>query len=298
MFLSILPQVLVNALITGSIYALATAGLSLSYGIFRVLNFAHGHMMMVGAYAFYYAYQVQDGSLLYASLFCIGVCVVLGGITVKGFVEPFLRYNLFLPFVTTLALSTMLESIVAMTAGVNVKSLGKGMSYESYELGPIYITPIQIIIIATAVVVLSALAFLVHSTSVGRSFRAIAEQPSAAESLGLHSNRISLGAFILGTTLAGLAGVLVGFETNLQPTMGGSYTIKAFAAMILGGLGNIWGTIIGAFLLGFIENFSISVDFWGYSLPAGYKDAFAFVIILLMLLFRPQGLFGTQRRAA
>ena len=78
----------------------------------------------------------------------------------------------------------------------------------------------------------------------------------------------------------------------------GSYTIKAFAAMILGGLGNIWGTIIGAFLLGFIENFSISVDFWGYSLPAGYKDAFAFVIILLMLLFRPQGLFGTQRRAA
>ncbi|RIK99786.1 MAG: branched-chain amino acid ABC transporter permease, partial [Proteobacteria bacterium] len=85
--------------------------------------------------------------------------------------------------------------------------------------------------------------------------------------------------------------VMVGYETNLQPTMGNAYTIKAFAAMILGGLGNIWGTIAGSYILGLVENLSIGLDFGGYSLPAGYKDAFAFVIILLVLLFKPEGIF-------
>jgi len=96
--------------------------------------------------------------------------------------------------------------------------------------------------------------------------------------------------------LAGYAGVLVGYETNIQPTMGGTYSIKAFAAMILGGLGNMWGTVAAAFLLGLIENLSVGIDLGGYSLPAGYKDAFAFLIILVVLLCRPQGLFGTALR--
>jgi branched-chain amino acid transport system permease protein len=96
--------------------------------------------------------------------------------------------------------------------------------------------------------------------------------------------------------LGAYAGVLVGYETNIQPTMGGSYTMKAFAAMILGGLGNVWGTIAGAYILGLVENLSIGLDFGGYSLPAGYKDAFAFAIILVVLLCRPQGLFGAKAR--
>ena len=104
--------------------------------------------------------------------------------------------------------------------------------------------------------------------------------------------------FILATLLGAYAGVLVGYETNIQPTMGGSYSIKAFAAMVLGGLGNIWGTVAGAFILGLVENLSIGLDFWGYSLPAGYKDAFAFLIILGVLLLRPHGLLGTASRSS
>ena len=91
---------------------------------------------------------------------------------------------------------------------------------------------------------------------------------------------------------------MVGYETNLQPTMGGAYTIKAFATMILGGLGNLWGTVLGAYILGLVENLSIGLDFGGYSIPAGYKDAFAFSIILVVLLFKPQGLFRTRTRSA
>ena len=96
--------------------------------------------------------------------------------------------------------------------------------------------------------------------------------------------------------LAAYAGVLVGYETNMQPTMGSAYTIKAFAAMVLGGLGNLWGTVLGSYLLGLVENLSIGLDFGGYSIPAGYKDAFAFMIILCVLLFRPQGLFTRHKR--
>jgi branched-chain amino acid transport system permease protein len=104
--------------------------------------------------------------------------------------------------------------------------------------------------------------------------------------------------FIVGTALAAYAGILVGYETNLQPTMGSSYTIKAFAAMILGGLGSMWGAVAGSYILGLVENLAIGLDFGGYSLPAGYKDAFAFVIILGILLVRPQGLFGVRARSS
>jgi branched-chain amino acid transport system permease protein len=166
------------------------------------------------------------------------------------------------------------------------------------ELYGVYITPLQNFIIASALIILGGLGFIIHQTSLGRKLRAIAENRSAAESLGISANVLTYGVCILGTLLGAYAGVLVGYETNIQPTMGSSYSIKAFAAMVLGGLGNIWGTIAGAFILGLIENLSIGLDFWGYSLPAGYKDAFAFIVILGVLLVRPHGLFGTRARVA
>jgi branched-subunit amino acid ABC-type transport system permease component len=103
--------------------------------------------------------------------------------------------------------------------------------------------------------------------------------------------------FVVAVLYAGYAGIMVGLDSSLQPTMGSAFTIKAFAAMVLGGLGNVWGTVLGAYFLGLVENLSIGLEFGGYSLPAGYKDACAFVIILLVLLFRPHGLFGTTSRA-
>jgi branched-chain amino acid transport system permease protein len=292
---SLFPQLIVNSLITGSLYALVSAGLSLNYGLLRVLNFAHGHMMMVGAYAFYFFSQEQGFSLFNSSIGTVGIAAVLATFTLLIFIRPFTKFSYQLTLVTTLALGTILESLVSLFFGVNVKSL-MGYSGESIEFGSVYITPIQIGIILSAVVVLGAVAYLVHATAVGRMIRAVRESPSAAESLGISERKVTGGVFLLATVLACFAGVMVGVETNLQPTMGNAYTMKAFAAMILGGLGNVWGTVFGAYLLGFIENFSIGLDFWGVSLPTGYKDAFAFVIILLVLLVRPQGLFGSKAR--
>lgn len=292
---SLFPQLIVNSLITGSLYALIAIGLSLNYGLLRVLNFAHGHMMMVGAYGYYYFSQQQEWGLATSAIGTLGVAMVLAAVTLVVFIRPFLRFSTQLTLVTTLALGTMLESIVSLLFGVNVKSI-MGYSGESLEIGSVFVTPIQIGIIISSIVVLSLVAFLIHGTSLGRAIRAVRESPTAAQSLGISQRMVTGGVFLLATVLACFAGVMVGIETNLQPTMGNSYTMKAFAAMILGGLGNVWGTAVGAYLLGFIENFSIGLDFWGVSLPTGYKDAFAFVIILAMLLVRPQGLFGVRSR--
>lgn len=294
--MEILPQLLVNALIAGSIYALASAGLSLTYGLLRILNFSHGHLLMVGAYLFYWASVEQSWSLLASGLLTATAVVLIGLIALRVFIRPFLPFSEFLPIVTTLSLATIFESCISMIFGVNVKSLTVAVDGGSLELGPIFITPIQILIIASAIILLSAVAFVIHSTSIGRKVRALLEHANAAESLGISCSVVTTVVFIVGTLLAAYAGILVGYETNLQPTMGSAYTIKAFAAMILGGLGNMWGTIAGAYILGLVENLSIGLDLGRFSLPAGYKDAFAFIIILLVLLVRPQGLLRKRQR--
>lgn len=321
--MEILPQLIINSLISGSIYALASSGMALTYGLLRILNFAHGHIMMVGAYVFYAMHIERGMGLGFSSVLTALIITLLAMGSFFVFIGPFTSYSLLLPIVTTLSLSIIFESLISIIFGVNVKSLTAGLEIHSIELGGqlmqapgqisgtvdqiqqflstinfplVFVTPIQLLIIGSAILFLSLLAFIVHSTSVGRIMRALSEHATAAQSLGISKQRVTYAVFVVGTLLAAFAGILVGYETNLQPTMGNSYTIKAFAAMILGGLGNIWGTIAGAYMLGFVENFSIGIDLWGYSIPAGYKDAFSFVIILFVLLFRPQGLFVTARR--
>ena len=296
--MDILPQLLVNSLITGSIYALAASGLCLSFAMLKVLNFAHGHMMMLGAYMYLMFALDLEQSFIVASVLAALAMALVGALTLTIFVNPFVRFSPLLPFVTTLALASIVEAIVSMVFGVNVRSLSTGDELASWEFSGVFVTPIQILIIISAVAILTAMAVVIHLTGLGRRIRALAENSRASQTLGIQARRINFGVFIIGTILAAYAGVLVGYETNLQPTMGNAYTIKAFAAMILGGLGSVWGTVIGAYILGFVENMAIGLDFGGYSLPAGYKDAFAFIIILCVLLVRPQGLFGSRTRSA
>lgn len=254
--------------------------------------------MMVGAYTFLFFAVDSELSLLMAGALTALVIAVLAVGTLQVFVQPFVRFNTLLPFVTTLALASILESVVSMLFGVNVRSLPTGDGFASWEVFGVFITPIQVIIILSALAILTTMALVIHCTSFGRQLRALSQNSSAAQSLGIRAGRVNRGVFITGTLLAAYAGILVGYETNLQPTMGGTYTIKAFAAMTLGGLGSVWGTVVGSYVLGFLENFAIGLDFWGYSLPAGYKDAFAFLTILMLLMVRPQGLFGSGARSA
>jgi branched-subunit amino acid ABC-type transport system permease component len=295
--LDILPPLAVNALITGSLYALAAVGMVITYQVLRVLNFAHGQLMMLGGYLFMAAHVDMGLPMLVAIPILIVSMVIVSLLFLFLFVRPFSQYNPLLVLVTTLALSTIIESVVSLTFGVNVRSLGTLMSPNSIELGSVYITQLQIFIICSAIAILGVTALVMHGTSFGRLIRAMAENPQAAESCGINTSHVEMIVCSVAAIMAAYAGVLISYETNLTPTMGTPYTIKALAAILLGGLGNVWGTVIGAYALGFIENFSIGIEFGSFSLPAGYKDAFAFVIILLVLLVRPEGLLGKRSRA-
>lgn len=294
----ILPQLLLNSVISGSIYALVAVGMALTYRSLKVLNFAHGHLMMVGAYLFYFGHVEQEWNIAGTFAFVVTSVFILSFLILKTCIYPFRNLNPLLVFVTTLALSTIIESVVAMAFGVNVKSLGSFLSTDSIEFASMYITPVQIVIIVVALAGLSATALIIHHTSLGRAIRALSENSAAGKSLGLNESEVTFALFFSSLLFAAIAGVLIGFETNLQPTMGTPYTIKAFAALLLGGLGNFWGTIVGSYALGLIENLSIGLEFGDFSLPAGYKDAFAFMIILTVLIFKPEGIFSKRKRKA
>lgn len=295
--MDILPQLLINALISGSLYALMSAGLSLTYGLLRILNFAHGHMMMFGAYLLYYFLVSQEYSFWIALLFTMVSMTGFSMLVFNLFVRPFSKYELILTLVTTIALSHILEAIISMWFGVNVKSYPSTFGFDSYEYYGIFITKTQIIIIGSALIFLSLIAFIIQSTSYGRTIRALSENPYAAQSLGISRKNITYAIFTVGILLAAYSGIMLGYETNLSPTMGSSFTIKCFAAMVLGGLGNLWGTVIGSYLLGLLENLVVGLDFNSFSIPAGYKDAVSFVIILMVLLFFPKGLFNRKSRS-
>ncbi len=292
----IIIQLLANSLITGSMYALAAFGLALSYGIMRLLNFAHGHFLMVGAYLYYLA-SIEWGYNVFTSLLfsLLGISLV-AILTLRTFIFPFLGESFVLIFVTTLSLGTIFESLISMIFGVNVKSLNQGSISESINVFGAYLTHFQIFTVATAITLLSLAAIFVHYTVIGRQLRGVIEGQHISESLGINSRGIYYLGFMLSIILTAIAGIMIGYETNVSPTMGGVYTIKAFAAMILGGLGNLWGTIVGSYILAGVENFAVGLDFGKWSIPAGYKDAFSFVVIILMLLFKPTGLFGKKIR--
>lgn len=292
----ILPQLIINTLISGSIYALAASGMALTYGVMRILNFSHGHMMMLGAYLFYFLRYNLELNLVFCILLNAISIAAISYIVNKVFIQSFLKYDNYLPLVTTLALANILEAIVSLVFGVDVQSLQLEKFSQSIEYGSIFITPIQITIICCAVIVITTLALIINLSAFGRKIKAISENSFSAQSIGINSRNLTSIIFVISSILASIAGVLLAYETNLQITMGKLYTMKAMAAMVLGGLGNLWGTLAGAYLIALIENLSSGLDLGNFSLPAGYKDAFSFSIILLVLLLKPKGLFSSWSR--
>lgn len=293
--MDILPQVIINSLITGSIYALVGSGLALIYSIFRFLNFSHGQLLVVGAYTYYFWNVVCENPPLSAFFFTVACAVILALITFSIFIEPFLKGNPLLPLISTIALAILLEAGISMIFGVNVRSLPTDNN-QSLSILTANITPLQILTIALAVGILILMALIIKRTPVGRKIRAISELSEGVSAVGNDPRFIGVVCYIFSTILAFIAGIAVAYDTNISPTMGSSLTIKAFAAMVLGGLGNIWGTILGSYVLGFVENFIVTFDWYGFSLPAGYRDAVSFLVILGVLLLRPSGIAGTWRR--
>ncbi len=288
--MEILAQLLVNGLIAGGTYALAAIGYSMVYGVLKFINFAHGSVAMVGAYiAFALA---AKGKLPLAVAFFLSMILtaLVGVLAERVAYRPLRKAPKLSSLTTAIALSFVLDAAVLIVMGADIRSFNlTGM--KSYQIGPVYITPIQGLIIATSLVFMAALYLLLTHTKLGKAIRAVADGGSLAEISGINSNLVISAVFAIGSALAAASGALIGMDTNLQPTMGFIITVKAFAAVVLGGLGNLYGAIAGAFLIGIAENLGV------WYIPPVWKDSIAYGILILALFFRPAGIFGKKEEA-
>ena len=290
--LSIIIQLLINSLIAGAIYALVASGFSLIYSTNKFVHFAHGSVIAFSAYVLYFLFSVL-GLNFYFSVILAIVFASLVGYSLDILVYKPLRKRKVssgILLVASVGLLILSESLILILFGADIKSIGFIKISKGIEFLGAVITPLQIAIIIISLILLATLFLFMKRTKLGKAMRAVSDNRDVAEIVGISSERIYSWSFIIGSAIAGIAAILIGLEQNLEPTMGTNLMIKGFAAAVIGGIGSVPGAILGSFLLGFAENFGI------WYLPSGYKDAIAFVLLFLFLLFRPQGVLGVKRR--
>lgn len=281
---------LLNGITQGSIYALIALGYTMVYGIIKLINFAHGEFYMIGAFIGYFL--IRAGMPLYIALpvAMIGAGVI--AMTVERLVYRPIRYAGRIPaLITALGTSLFFQYLGQGTVGADPKAFPTAFENTSYQIGELYISKIQIVIFVVTIVLMVGLWYLVNHTKIGKAMRATSYNMKAAELMGINTNRIISFTFFIGAALAGAAGVLVGMYYNtVEPMMGLIPGLKAFIAAVLGGIGIIPGAVLGGLTLGIAEN--LVVGFW----ISTYRDAVAFAILILILLIKPAGLLGKNRK--
>ena len=288
--MEIFVQLLVNGVIAGGTYALAAVGYSMVYGALKFINFAHGSIAMVGAYIAFVLVTMGNVPLVPAFLASMLLTASLGVMVERVAYRPLRRAPKLASLTTAIAVSFVLDATVMIVMGADIRTFSL-TGLRSYQIGPIYITPVQGAIIVTSLVFMVGLYWLLTRTKLGKAIRAVADGISLAEVSGIDTNLIISAVFAIGSALAAASGALIGMDTNLQPTMGFIITVKAFAAVVLGGLGNVWGAVVGAFLIGIVENTGV------WFIPPVWKDSIAYGILILVLFLRPSGIFGKKEEA-
>lgn len=287
---NVLPQLILNGIIAGGIYALVALGYTMVYGILKFINFAHGEIFMMGAYLAWVMHIVLGQDIFTSFIIAMIGCAIGGFVIEKIAYKPLRKSAMLAPLITAIAVSLFLQAFTIMIFGAEVKTLRTTEVQAGIPiLGSAVITPIQIVIIVVSISLMILLHLFIKYTKLGKAMRAVSDNYAVSAIIGININKIISTVFIIGSMLAAAAGVLVGIEQNLTPTMGVSVGIKAFTAAVIGGVGNIYGAVAGGFLIGLIENIGI------WFIPSGYKDAIAFTILIIMLIFKPTGLFGAKK---
>ena len=285
-------QQLINGISLGSIYALIALGYTMVYGIIKLINFAHGDIYMVGAYAGFFAVAVLGWGLVPALLASMLFCAVLGVLIERLAYRPVRNAGRIAALTTAIGVSLILEYGGMLIVGPQPRAFPSVLEHRYYRFwGDVVISNQQIAILALTVVLMLALQFIVHRTRVGKAMRAVSFDMEAAMLMGINVNTTISATFALGSALAGAAGVLVGvYYSSISPLMGIMPGLKAFVAAVLGGIGVIPGAALGGLVMGVVEAL---VSGYGASL---YRDAVAFAILILILLIKPSGILGTAER--
>ena len=281
-------QQLVNGLSLGSIYALIALGYTMVYGIIKLINFAHGDIYMLGAFTAFYATTVFHLNFFLALIVAMVLCGVLGVLIERIAYKPLRHATRITALITAMGVSYILEYTTQYFAGSEVKTFPEDVLNNAvFQIGGIQISQQQIYIIAVTLILMLALTYIVGRTRMGRAMRAVSVDEKAAELMGISVDRTISFTFLLGSVLAGAAGVLVGvYYNSINPLMGMVPGLKAFIAAVLGGIGIIPGAMIGGFAIGIAETMVVA---YGSSL---YRDAIVYVILILILIIKPAGLLG------
>ena len=283
---------LINGLSLGSIYAIIALGYTMVYGIAKMLNFAHGDVIMVGAYIAFCGMQYWGIPVIPAILIAMAVCTVLG-VTIEGLAyRPLRQATSLAVLITAIGMSYLLQNSALMIWGANPKSFPTTfINNSSIRLGSLNISVATIITILSCVVIMTALTLFTARTKMGKAMRCVSEDRGAAELMGINVNRTISVTFAIGSALAAIAGVLLcSSYPILQPTTGSMPGIKAFTAAVFGGIGSIPGAMLGGILLGVIEIFGKAY------ISTELGDAIVFAVLIIVLLFKPAGLLGKPMR--
>ena len=283
---------LVNGVSLGSIYAIIALGYTMVYGIAKMLNFAHGDIIMVGAYVAFCGLQYWGFPPVLAFLLAMLVCTVLG-ITIEGLAyRPLRQATSLAVLITAIGMSYLLQNIALMIWGANPKAFPTTfINSTSLHLGRINISSATLITILVSIVIMVLLTLFTSKTKLGKAMRCVSEDRGAAELMGINVNRTISLTFAIGSALAAIAGILLcSSYPILQPTTGSMPGIKAFTAAVFGGIGSIPGAMLGGVLLGIIEIFGKAY------ISTELGDAIVFAVLIIVLLFKPAGLLGKPMR--
>jgi branched-chain amino acid transport system permease protein len=297
-------QQIINGLSLGSIYALIALGYTMVYGILKLINFAHGEVFMVGAYAGFYSagvfgvdrYEASGAGFplalaLVVLVFAMATSAALG-VTIEGLAyRPVRSAPRLTPLITAIGVSLLLQNLAMLVFSPNPRRYPAILREVRFELGGVILTNIKLAIFTVAIALMAALHLFVQRTWTGRAMRALSMNLDAARLMGIDVNRTIRATFALGSALAAAGGILFGLDQiTINPLMGVLTGLKAFVAAVLGGIGNIPGAVLGGLLIGLAEQLTA-----GYLSP-DYRDAITFLILIVILLIKPEGLLGVVRQ--
>ena len=281
---------LINGLRTGSIYALIAIGYTMVYGIAKMINFAHGDIIMVGAYALYFSISVLGLPVPVSLLITVVVCSVLGVLIEKIAYKPLRKAQPLAVLITAIGMSFFLQSSSLLIFGSTPIPFQSVIPNENIKVGPVIISSITLVTLVVTAVAMILLTLFINKTKLGSAMRAVSEDKGAAELMGINVNSTISMTFAIGSALAAVAGILyISQYQSMKPTLGALPGIKAFVAAVLGGIGSIPGAMLGGILLGLIESVSKAY------ISTELADAIVFGVLIVVLLFRPSGLLGKKK---
>lgn len=287
-----LSQLIINGIIAGSVYALVALGFGLIYSVGHFFHFAHGAIYTIGAYTTYIFVARLNVPLPLAVILGLILTSLLGVGVELSIYKPLRKKKVssLILLIASLGIFTALQNVIALVFGTSTKSIRSWNTAEGISLLGGNITPIQIAIVVINLMLCLGVWGFIRTTRMGRMIRAVANDPQLSRYVGIDSDRILLFVFALSSFLGAVAGILVSFDTDMTPTMGFNVLFGGVVAVIIGGYGSVPGALLGGMLVGLAQNLGV------WKLPTQWQDAIVFLILILFLIVKPQGIFGKAIR--